>query len=115
MGFRYAFRGIALLARTQHNAWIHLIATFAVLGAGWACRLAPLEWCAIVLAAGGVWSAEALNTAIEFLANEVTTEIRPRIGYAKDLGAAGVLLSSIAAAIVGLIVFGPHLLASLRG
>ena len=32
--FRYAFRGIGVLARTQHNAWIHALATVAVVTAG---------------------------------------------------------------------------------
>ena len=60
---------------------------------------------------GWVWTAEALNTAVEFLADEVSLEDRELIGHAKDTGAAAVLLASITSAIVGLIVFVPHLLA----
>ena len=87
---------------SQHNAWIHLGATVGV-----------LEWCAVVLAIGAVWSAEAINTGLEFLADEVSGAPRELIGKAKDLGAAGVLLSSVAAAVVGALVFGPRLLALL--
>ncbi len=109
--FRHALRGIALVVRPQPNAWIHAVATIAVIGAGMALNVSHGEWTALVLAIGLVWTAEALNTAIEFLADEVSQEKRERIGNAKDAGAAGVLLASIAAAIVGLIVFVPHLLA----
>jgi len=106
--FRHAGRGIVLVARTQHNAWIHLAATVGVIIAGFATKLAPLEWCALAFAIGLVWVAEALNTAIEFLADEVSLERRERIGKAKDAGAAGVLLASICAATIGLLIFVPH-------
>ena len=109
--FRHALRGILLVARTQHNAWIHLVATIGVIGLGLCLPLVHWEWAALVFAIGLVWTAEALNTALEFLADEVSQEKRERIGDAKDAGAAGVLLASITAAIIGLIVFVPHLLA----
>jgi diacylglycerol kinase len=68
------------------------------------------EWCALVFAIGLVWTVEALNTALEFLADEVSQEHRELIGKAKDAGAGGVLLASITAAIIGAVVFIPHLL-----
>jgi len=109
--FRHAIRGIGLLIRTQPNAWIHLAATLAVVLVGKLLHVSRGEWLALVLAIGLVWTAEALNTAIEFLADEVSLERRERLGLAKDTGAGGVLLASITAAIIGLIVFVPHLLA----
>jgi diacylglycerol kinase (ATP) len=108
--FRHAIRGVLLVTRTQHNAWIHAIATIAVIGAGLWFPLTRGEWIALVFAIGLVWMAEALNTAIEFLADEVSQEKRERIGNAKDAGAAGVLIASITSAIIGLIVFVPHVL-----
>jgi len=109
--FRHAIRGILLVIRTQHNAWIHLVATLAVIVAGELLNISRGEWLALVFAIGLVWTAEALNTAIEFLADEISLEHRDRLGYAKDAGAGGVLLASITSAIIGLIVFVPHLLA----
>jgi diacylglycerol kinase (ATP) len=107
--FAYAFRGIGLLVRSQHNAWVHAAATAGVLALGWRCALSRLEWLAVVLAIGLVWAAEALNTAIEYLADEVSRERREGIRNAKDVAAGGVLLAAIAAAIVGALVFVPHL------
>jgi diacylglycerol kinase (ATP) len=109
--FRHAIHGIFVVIRTQPNAWIHLAATLAVLIAGKLLNVTRGEWLALVIAIGLVWTAEALNTAIEFLADEISLERRDRLGLAKDTGAAGVLLAAITAAIIGLIVFVPHLLA----
>ena len=109
--FLHAFRGIALVVRSQHNAWIHAVATIAVVIAGLLFHVERWEWCALVFAFGLVWAAEALNTALEFLADEVSQERRALIGKAKDAAAAGVLLAAMAAAVIGAIVFFPHVLA----
>ena len=109
--FRHAFRGIETVIRTQHNAWIHLLATVGVVALGFFCGLNRLEWCAIVVAIALVWVTEAVNTAIEFLADEVTRERREGIGKAKDVGAGAVLLAAITSVVIGLIIFVPHLLA----
>ncbi len=109
--FRHAIRGILLIIRTQPNAWIHLAATIAVLVAGKLLNITRGEWLALIFAIGLVWTAEALNTALEFLADEVSLERRERLGRAKDIGAGGVLLASITAAAIGLLVFVPHIMA----
>jgi diacylglycerol kinase len=108
--FRHAFQGILLVIRTQHNAWIHLTATIAVIALGLCLPLVHWEWAALIFALGLVWTAEALNTALEFLADEISQEQRPRLGHAKDAGAAAVLLAAITSAVIGVIVFLPHLL-----
>jgi diacylglycerol kinase (ATP) len=112
--FYHAGRGILLMVRSQHNAWIHLLATAGVIIAGYLTVLSRLEWCALVFAFGLVWVAEALNTALEFLADEVSMAQRERLGNAKDAGAGGVLLAAIAAAVIGLIVFVPHWIVALE-
>jgi diacylglycerol kinase (ATP) len=107
--FKYAFRGIFHLLRSQHNAWIHALATILVVLAGLYFRLNAAEWCWIVLATTSVWTAEALNTAFELLADATTREFHPLIGQAKDIAAGAVLLTAIGASAIGLIVFWPHI------
>ncbi len=107
--FGYAFAGVGHLLHTQHNAWIHLVFTIAVIGVGVLLPLSWLEWAALVLAMGLVWTAEALNTAIEALADAVSVDHHPLVGRAKDVAAGAVLLSAIASVLVGLLVLGPHL------
>jgi diacylglycerol kinase (ATP) len=109
--FRHAFRGIGTVIRTQPNAWIHLLATACAVALGFFCGLNRIEWCAIVVAIALVWVTEAVNTAIEFLADEVALERREGIGRAKDVGAGAVLLAAMASAVIGVVVFLPHLLA----
>jgi diacylglycerol kinase (ATP) len=81
-----------------------------VVAAGVASRLSRSEWCLIVLATGAVWTAEALNTAFEFLADATTKEYHPVVGHAKDVAAGAVLVTAIAAMIVGALVFAPHMI-----
>jgi diacylglycerol kinase (ATP) len=108
--FRHAIHGIWLVVRTQPNAWIHCVATVAVIVLGFCFNLSHAEWCVIVLAIGLVWVTEAVNTAIEFLADEVSLENRKGIGWAKDVGAGAVLLAAICSAVLGALVFVPHFL-----
>lgn len=67
------------------------------------------EWLWIVLAIGIVWYSEAVNTAIERLADAVTLEHDPKIKIAKDCAAAGVLIASMIALAIGLIIFVPRI------
>ena len=67
--FGYAARGVVLMMRTQHNAWIHAAATVAVTAVGFWLDLTAMEWCWIVLAMSLVWTAESINTALELLAD----------------------------------------------
>jgi diacylglycerol kinase (ATP) len=106
---RYALDGLRVLLQSQHNARIHTAATIAVVIAALVVRVSPLEWTLLVLAIGMVWAMEALNTAIELLADEISLEQRPRIGQAKDVAAFGVLASAIAAVLIGLFIFLPRL------
>jgi diacylglycerol kinase len=109
--FRYAIIGLARMIRCQHNAWIHLVVTVGVVAAGLFFQLSRGEWCWIVLAIAIVWTAEALNTAFEFLADAASPNFHPSVRDAKDVAAGAVLITTIAAVIIGLIVFWPHVFA----
>jgi len=113
--FRYAWYGLVLMLRSQHNAWLHAFASICIAGAGLLFRLTDGEWCWIILAIMAVWTAEALNTALEFLADAATSEFHPLVKCAKDVAAGGVLISALGSVIIGLLVLGPHLLDFLRG
>ena len=103
--FACAFRGIAALLKSEVHARIHLVATVAVLVLGWWFEITSGEWLAVILAVGLVWVAEALNTAIEYVADLAHPDEHPEVKKLKDLAAAAVLFASIIALVVGLIVF----------
>lgn len=106
----HALRGIADMLRTEHNAWVHAAATVAVCALGAVLGLSRLEWALIALAIVSVWTAEALNTAIEVLTDVASPDFHPLAARVKDVAAGGVLIAAIGASVVGLLVLGPPLL-----
>lgn len=109
LSFRYAIQGIEDLVRTQPNARFHLVVSLVVIAAGWYTRLALWEWCVVVICIALVWAAEAFNTAIEYLVDLVSPQQHPLAGKSKDAAAAAVLLTSIGAAVTGLLILGPKI------
>ena len=105
---RYALHGIALMLRSQHNAWVHAAATLVVLGLGLYFQLGALEWCWIVIAIVSVWTAEALNTAFEFLCDVTSPEFHPLVRNAKDVAAGAVLICAIGSVLIGMVIFWPY-------
>ncbi len=104
----YALQGLRAFWATQPNTRIHGLATVCVVAAGGYCQISRSDWLALVLAIALVWVAEALNTGIEWAVDLVSPEHHPLAGKAKDVAAAGVLLASLAAVVVGLLVFVPQ-------
>ncbi len=106
---RCALRGVGIVLTTQHNAWLHLAATAASVAAGIALKVSISEWCWIVLAITSVWTTEALNTALELLTDIASPTFDPIAGKAKDVAAGAVLFAACGAGVIGLLVFGPHI------
>lgn len=106
--FKFAFVGIFTMLKSQHNAWVHVFATFLVTVCGLFLRISSAEWCLLVLTMMAVWITESLNTALEFLADAVSPSFNPLIKQAKDVAAGAVLVAAIGSIIIGLIVFCPY-------
>lgn len=108
--FGYAFQGMATLLRDEHNSRIHVCMMSAVIIAGILFGITATEWCIVCICFGMVLMAEAMNSAVEAIADLVMPDRHPLIKKAKDVAAAGVLFTAIAAAAAGLIIFIPYLL-----
>lgn len=109
--FAYAFAGLRVLFREEHNSWIHAAAAILAIAMGSLFRISPMEWIAVVIVIGMVFAAEIINSSIERTADFVKAECDDRKRDIKDLGAAAVLVSAIAAAVVGIIIFLPKIIA----
>ena len=109
--FGYAFEGWWWVIKSQHNAWIHAVASVVVFIVGLWLRISPLEWSLIVLAVTIVWMAEFMNTAIEAIVDMVSPDFHPLAKVAKDVAAAGVLIGAGGAVLIALLIFVPKLLA----
>jgi diacylglycerol kinase (ATP) len=107
--FTYAFAGLKVAFRDEHNMWIHGTATVCVLVAGALLGLSAMEWVAVAIVIGMVISAEVVNSALERTADFVKAERDDRKRDIKDLGAGAVLVCAIAAAVVGMIIFLPKI------
>ena len=107
LSFKYAFQGLKDLFTTQDNAKIHAVMMLLSLLMGWFFQLSTIEWCFIIFAISSVLAAEAFNTALEHITDLVSPDQHELAGRTKDVAAAGVLLTAMGAAIVGLIIFLP--------
>jgi diacylglycerol kinase (ATP) len=81
-----------------------------VIVASFVLELKLEEWRWVILALALVWSAEALNTAIERLSDAVSVEWNDRLRFAKDTAAWGVFVAILASALIILTVFVPRLM-----
>jgi diacylglycerol kinase len=108
--FVYAGRGILSFFRSEHNARLHLAATFIAAGLGFYCRLTHLEWIAILFCISLVWITEMLNTCVEKSMNHLSPQYSEAVKQIKDIAAGAVLVASIFAAITGCIIFIPKFL-----
>jgi len=108
--FPFAFNGLRILFREEHNSRIHLLAAILAIVSGFFLKISPYEWIAIVFAIGLVFAFEILNSAIENLSDFASPGKHDLIKKAKDLSAAGVLVTAITALIIGIIIFLPKIL-----
>ena len=113
--FGHAFAGISHVLRSQHNAWIHALATGIVILLGLWLGVSATDWALLILAMMVVWVAEFINTAIEATVDLKTDEYHPLAGMAKDVAAGAVLIAAVGAVFVGLLILGPSLLDRLLG
>lgn len=107
--FRFAINGIVSVLKNEHNSRIHLLAAIVAVSFGVVLKLNLYEWSLLAIVIGIVFLAELFNSAIESLADIIDPEWNELIGKAKDYSAAAVLISAIAALIVGCLIFIPKL------
>jgi diacylglycerol kinase len=107
---RNALSGIVVMIKSEHNFRIHLFVFLLVIVAGILLRISTAEWLVIIFVAGLVLVAECLNTAIEYLSDVISSERHIKIKKAKDVAAAGVLISAIISVVTGILIFVPRII-----
>lgn len=108
--FKHAFRGVGIIFRTQHNAWVHGVIALAVLALGLWLDISAGEWAVVILSITSVLGAEAFNTAMEIDIDLTSPNYHPYARDTKDVASAAVLITAMGALIVGLIIFLPKVL-----
>lgn len=107
--FSYAWDGLKAVLRTEHNTWIHLTLTLLAIVGGVLLKISRYDWLALIIVIGFVWTAELFNTCLEKTMDFLSKEKHPQIKLIKDMAAAAVLIASLAAVLVGCLVFIPKL------
>ncbi|MEK7612281.1 MAG: diacylglycerol kinase family protein [Patescibacteria group bacterium] len=105
----HAWRGIWLFMKTTHNAWLHVVSLIVAIAMGFYFEISRAEWMALILAGGFVLAAEAFNTAIEIDMNLTSPDFHPFARDAKDVAAGAVLITSLAALVIGIFIFWPYI------
>ena len=112
--FGYAFEGARYAFRTQRNLKLHCVITLLVIIAGALLRISLDQWTVLAVVVGLVFQTELTNTAVEAIVDRVSPEYHTLSKVAKDCSAAAVLVTAIAAVVVGALIFLPRILALLR-
>lgn len=107
--FRYAWKGFGHCVGKERNLNLQLIAAVIAIIAGFVSGITRMEWMVAILCIGVVIAAELFNTAIEKLVDLVSPDQHPIAGQVKDIAAGAVLICAAAAAIIGWMIFFPHL------
>ena len=110
LSFKYAFEGIWTALKEEPNLKFHFLAMFVVIIAGIYFELLPGEWMAVIFAVGLVIALELTNTAIETVVDSFTSDSHPGAKKAKDVASGAVLVIAFMAALIGLLVFLPHII-----
>lgn len=107
--FRHAARGILMFFRSERNGAIQVIVAVLTMMAGVFLHISTMDWVHVIMCIGAVFTAEMLNTAVEKLCDMVKPEQDPRVRDIKDLAAGAVLVTAIASAAIGGMIFFPYL------
>lgn len=105
----YALKGAFLLIRTEASIKVQVFIGLVMTAMGFFYEISSLEWILQIFAIGMVMGIEGLNTAVEKTADFIQPEFDERIGFIKDIAAGAVMIVSIAASIVGLIIYIPKI------
>jgi len=107
--FGHALRGWGYVLKTQQNAWIHAAISVLVFVVSFWLKLPARDWAVIILTVAMVFTAEFINTAIEAVVDLASPVHHPLAKVGKDVGAGAVLISALAAVLIGFLILGPPL------
>ena len=112
--FHYAIEGVHYALTHDQNLVIHFIIACLVIVFSIFLDVTPFEMGILGVTILLVISTEMINSAIEKMVDLITKEHRAEAKIAKDVSAGMVLLTAIGSAIIGVLIFLPHLLVLLH-
>ena len=107
--FGHALHGIFYSFKIGFHFKVQVAALILAIILGYIYKISAFEWIILILISASVIAAEAANTAIEETCNLLHPELHPHARIAKHCAAGAVLILSVAAAIIGTIIFLPKI------
>lgn len=108
--FKFALKGIRILWNNEPNFRWHLLAAFIVILLMLFLGVARVDVIIIIMMITFVLTLEIANTVLERLVDMLKPRLHTYAESIKDLMAALVLIGSIAAILIGIVVFYPYIL-----
>lgn len=107
---KHALEGIVQIADEEQSFRIQFFAGAGVLGLMFAMpSLQIWERVALIFLIAMVLILEIINSIVERLADALEPKVSPMVKDIKDMMAGAVLLSAIASAVIGTLIFWPHI------
>ncbi len=111
--FSRGMRGLRTVLTEERNMRIHAVVGSLVVIFGCLIGLTALEWVALTIIIAVVVVLEVLNSIFERLIDAVKPSTAAYVADMKDMMASAVIIAALAAVLVGILIFGPRLLAVL--
>lgn len=111
--FRYAFSGVKEAFQSEKNMRVHFILMILAIVLGLVLKLSSIEWAILTITIGLVLISEFINTSLEQIVDIVSPEKQEKAKVAKDVAAAGVLVSALVSLLIAVFLFLPKILALL--
>ena len=108
--FKYAIDGVREAFQSEKNMKVHFIIMILAIILGVVLKLSSVEWAILIITIGLVLISEFINTSLEQIVDIVSPEIKEKARIAKDVAAAGVLVSAIVAVLIGAFLFLPKII-----
>ena len=112
--FRDALRGLAFVFKSEQNFRIQILIAVIIMAAAAFFPLKAWEIILLMLLILLVLLVEILNTAIEYFNDLLKPRLHHYVFIIKDIMAGAVLLTSVVALMIGIIIFLPYFVNSLK-
>jgi diacylglycerol kinase len=103
--FHAAFKGLKLGIRGHSSFFVHFFFTALVVAAAIVLHCDVTDWCILLGCIAMVLVSELFNSALETLFKGLDGATKERTRPALDIAAGAVLMASIAASIIGALIF----------
>jgi undecaprenol kinase len=107
---QHAIHGLRHVYTHERSFRIQCRVAVVVLLAGLVVQFDVWEYILILLLCASVLTLEVLNSAVELVLDVLKPRLSAQVGVVKDMMAGAVLLVSLCSAVVGFLLFLPHVL-----